>query len=260
MARSFDQILAEVTSKSDPQRNIVLNQISQLPGQQKAEESGLEAKKDQAFGDILGGARRRGLGFSGIPLAEQAQYTASDYAPALANLKSSFNSRKSSLESALADIGKQDYGTAQDIFARDRAFEEQVRQFNEEQALRKQQLEAERAASASSGLPGSLFGGGGDTPASAQMQQRGDKGFNFQDASGRAISAAQYAQLKRIPFRSLLQQMANAGDNGAKQALGYVGDDYGVNKRKLGNLLVSPSQYNNTRNVLNSILGGVNRI
>lgn len=157
MARSFEQILAEVTARSDPQRNIVLNQVSQLPTQQAAEESSLSAKKDQAYSDITDGARRKGLGFSGIPLGEQAKYAATEYAPALANLKSTFGNRRSTLESALADIGKTDYTTAYDIFNQDRSFEEQQRQFNEQMAEQRRQAAEARAAQAN---VAGLFGGG----------------------------------------------------------------------------------------------------
>lgn len=153
MARTLDQILAEVTAKSDPQRQIVLNQISSLPTQQAADEAGLEAKKTQAYDEILGGARRRGLGFSGIPLGEQAKYAATEYAPAVANLKASYGGRKATLESALADIGRTDYSTAYDMFNQDRTFEEQQRQFNI-------QAEAARRAAASQPNPfAGLFGG-----------------------------------------------------------------------------------------------------
>lgn len=133
MARSFDQVLAEVTARSDPQRQTVLKQIAALPTQQAADESALEAQKNQAFDDITLGARRKGLGFSGIPLGEQAKYTATEYAPALANLKSGYGQRRGTLESALADVGRSDYMTAQDIYGRDRAFEEQQRQFDLQQ-------------------------------------------------------------------------------------------------------------------------------
>lgn len=130
MPRNFDTILAEITAKSDPQRKIVLDQVAALPTQQAADEAGLEAKKTQAFDEILGGARQRGLGFSGIPLGEQAKYAATDYAPALANVKAGYGQRKGTLESALADIGRSDYTTAYDIFNQDRNFAEQQRQFN----------------------------------------------------------------------------------------------------------------------------------
>lgn len=251
MARSFQDVLAEVTAQSDPQRNIVLNQISQLPTQQAAEETSLNAQKDQAYQDITDSARRRGLGFSGIPLSEQAKYNATDYAPALANLKSTYSNRRSTLDSALADIGKQDYSTAYDIYNQDRNFEEQQRQFNENLAFQRAQLAAQNASNSS--LAGLLGGGGSSSAPTAQLQQRADKGFNFQDASGRSISAAQYAQLKGIPFRSLLQQMANAGDAGAKQALGYVGDDFGYNAGKVGS-------NQGVANLLNSLLWGANTV
>ena len=171
MARSFEQVLAEVSKQSDPQRQAVLNQITQLPTQQAADESALAAKKDQAYSDILDGARRRGLGFAGIPLGEQAKYNATDYAPAVANLKSSYVGRKSTLESALADIGKQDYSSAYNIFNTDRQFEEQQRQFNEQLA------EQRRQAAAASANVGQYFGGstspsaGGGVNIPAGMQQ-----------------------------------------------------------------------------------------
>jgi hypothetical protein len=144
-ARDFNQILAEVSAKSDPQRKIVLDQVANLPTQQAADESALGARKDQAYEDIVTGARRRGLGFSGIPLGEQAKYAATDYAPALANLKSNYVTQRGTLESALADIGRSDYMDAQDLFDRDRAFDEQQRQFNEQMAA---QRRAEAAAKA----------------------------------------------------------------------------------------------------------------
>lgn len=172
MSRTLDQILAEVTAKSDPQRQIVLGQISSLPTQQAADEAGLEAKKTQAFDDILGGARRRGLGFSGIPLGEQAKYTATDYAPALANMKAGYNTRKSTLESALADIGRSDYMSAQDIFDRDRTFAENQRRYELEQAA-----SAREAATQASPYAG-LFGAQGSqqqAPAPDPMKQKAQK-------------------------------------------------------------------------------------
>lgn len=175
-SRTFDQVLADITAKSDPQRKIVLNQIAALPTQQAADEAGLEAKKTQAFDEILGGARQRGLGFSGIPLGEQAKYAATDYAPAVANLKAGYGARKATLESALADVGRSDYTTAYDIFNQDRNFAEQQRQFNEQQA-------AARRAAAANPFAG-LFGGnqnqgGGQQPQAAQVNSQQQNDYNF---------------------------------------------------------------------------------
>jgi len=205
MARSFQDVLAEVTAQSDPQKNIVLNQISQLPTQQAADESSLDAKKNQAFDDILGGARQRGLGFSGIPLGEQAKYTATDYAPALANLKSTYGTRQASLESALADIGKSNYATANDIFNQDRAFEEQQRQFNANLAFQRQQAAAN---SASGNVLSSLFGG--SQPAAQQTQQQGPD-----QVTQRAYNAIQ--DLLSTKNAGLIQNTYNA----IKKSAGY---------------------------------------
>lgn len=172
MPRKFKDILAEITAKSDPQRKIVLNQISALPTQQLADEASLEAKKDLAYEDILGGARQRGLGFSGIPLAEQAKYNATDYAPAVANLKSTYGGRKATLESALADVGRSDYTTAYDIFNQDRNFAEQQRQFNEQQAA----AQANPFAGLFGGNPGQ---GGGQQPQAAQVNSQQQNDYNF---------------------------------------------------------------------------------
>lgn len=145
-ARSFDQILADVSAQSDPQRQTVLNQIADLPNQQSAAESGLNAQKNQAYQDILSGAQQRGLGFSGIPLAEQAKYNATNYAPALANLKSTYANNKATLEGALAGIGQNDYQTAQSQFNTEQALAEQQRQFDLNYQLQKQQA-AQQSAS-----------------------------------------------------------------------------------------------------------------
>lgn len=114
--------------------------------------------------------------------------------------------------------------------------QEQIRQFNE-------QLGASNRASAASSNPGFSLGGlggaGGGTPA---MSQRGDKGFNFQGSNGQSVSAATYAQLTGQSFRSVLQKMASAGDQGAKTALGFVGDDFGYNPNKIGS---NKALYNN---------------
>lgn len=63
----------------------------------------------------------------------------------------------------------------------------------------------------------------------ARMQQRADGGFNFQDAQGRAISANTYAQIMGIPFVQLVNQMANAGDAGARSVMRGPGVDRDAN-------------------------------
>lgn len=244
--RSLDQILAELNTVYEPQVNSLRQRQSMIPGQIAEEEKGLGAKQEQAFGDILGGARRRGMGFSGIPLGEQAKYTSTEYLPALARLRQSGREQAMSLEDAILGINERRQANA----LQQRQYEQS--RYDTWQANQEQLAESRRQAAANNFSP-TFGGGGGQTggaQASATLTQRADKGFNFTDADGRAISAAQYAQKKGIPFRSLLQKMANAGDAGAKQALGFVGDDYGYNAAKVGN-------NQNVANLLNSLMWGV---
>lgn len=229
MARTFEQVLADVTKQSDPQRQTILRSIADIPSQQLAEEASLTAKKDQAYTDILDGARRRGTGvaFGGIPLGEQAQYAATEYAPAVARMKTGFNERKGTLESALADIGKNDYSSAYSIFNTDRQFEEQQRQFNEQMAENRKQAAAARAAQSAS--LADYFGGGNQaagsfTPQSAKYEKT-QSGFRFFDASGMPINAAQFAKMTSTGYRQLLSEMSKAGDKNAGIALKYVGND-----------------------------------
>lgn len=176
-ARSFDQILADVSAQSDPQRQTVLNQIADLPNQQSAAESGLNAQKNQAYQDILSGAQQRGLGFSGIPLQEQAKYNATNYAPALANLKSTYANNKATLENTLAGIGQNNYQTALGQFNTENALAEQQRQFDLNYGLQQKQLAAQNAYNNYLGgiLNGGSNGGNDGKPAAPDPYANIDK-------------------------------------------------------------------------------------
>lgn len=179
--RSFDQILKEVTAKSDPQRKIVLNQVAALPTQQAADEASLEAKRALANEDIITAARRRGTGIAlgGIPLGEQAKYATAEYAPAVANLKAGYGERRGTLESALADIGRSDYMSAQDLFGRDQQLEEQRRQFDQTMMFnREQAAQQQRAAAAARAMP-TL----GPLPGTTPTQSRTSKTDPLQQAA-----------------------------------------------------------------------------
>lgn len=135
--------------------------------------------------------------------------------------------------------------------------------------LAEQEREANLSASSAADVARITAGSGSGTPSSsgnlgsstnASYQQRAGGGYNFQAPNGQAISAAQYAQLTGTSLRTLLSSMAAGGDNGAKTALNYVGNDNGINENKLHTLEVDPTQYNQTVSILNSILGGVNKV
>jgi hypothetical protein len=145
MARTLDTILSELNQRSDPQKNTILNQISAIPKQIQAEEAGLQAQLNRANEGILASARRRGLGFSGIPVGEQAQYAATEFAPAMARMRGQFEQRRGTLEDALNQIGQNNYMNAQSIYGQERDFYENQRRW---EAQMEMQREADRRAQA----------------------------------------------------------------------------------------------------------------
>lgn len=163
--RTLESVLASLDSVYKPQVESIRQRQSLIPQQIQAEEQGLQAKQTQAFGDILGGARRRGLGFSGIPLGEQAKYTSTEFLPALARLKQSGREQAMSLEDAILGIQERRNSQGQNIFQFEQSLAEQRRQFDEQQKLaREQAAAAQRAAAASNGWMSALGGGGGSKP------------------------------------------------------------------------------------------------
>lgn len=231
-SKTLEQVLSSLSSTFDPQIKGIQQRQQLIPQQIQAEEQGLQARQTQAFDDILGGARRRGLGFSGIPLSEQARYTSTEFLPAMARLRQSGREQALSLEDALLGINERRRSMGQSIFENERNFGEQQRQFNQQMKLQRDQLAAQQRAAASAAWKPNL--GSLDNPTQSGAVQRKDKGYDFKDQFGNPISAAAYAYATNTPFRQLLQTMANAGDVGAKTALGFVGDDYGYDPNKIG--------------------------
>lgn len=230
MASTLQQILRELAPAYNPQVKQIQARQALIPGQIQAEEQGLQAKQTQAFDDILGGARRRGTGiaFGGIPLAEQAKYTSTEYLPALARLRQSGREQAMSLQDALLGIGERKNTLAQQLLqqTRDRRlqqqqFQEGKRQFNlslEEQRRARQAAARSAAASSSYAVPslGSL-GGQASAPKApkASFVEDAPGSFQFTNRKGAPITAAQYAQAQKVDLRDVLKYMGNRGDRNA---------------------------------------------
>lgn len=235
-------MLADIMKESDsyyqPKKDLYNQQLSQTDPQQQAEVQGLQQQQQDSFSQIRDQAQRRGLFFSGIPLAEQAKYTATQFLPAVANLQGKYAQQRFGLQNALADLGSQQYKDAMDI-----------QQHQKDQEFQAQQAELSRQASAA-GSGSFNFGGGGDavTPTATtgvlgatgtsnnlRLRVPGDvsQGFAFTDASGNAINALQYSQMHQVPFYQLLQQMASAGDPGAKAGLSFIGNNGNADPTKI---------------------------
>lgn len=149
--RSLDDIIASLNSVYQPQIGLIQQQQAALPQQAQTQTDALSAKKDQAFGDIVNGARQRGLGFSGIPLGDQAKYLSTDYLPAIANLQTASNQQATSLQQAILQLQQQQNTQGQSIY-----------QSEQDRAA---SLEAAReAAAAQNSAYSGLFGGQTPSP------------------------------------------------------------------------------------------------
>jgi hypothetical protein len=262
MARALDQIIAELDPGYAGSRKTTQTQLDALPGETTAQASGLQAQADQSHTDILDAARRRGMGFSGVPIGEQVKYDSTVFKPALANLYSSQNTRKSSLEEALNSLYRDQRNNAMTIQQSEQTRDEQIRQFNETMNWNREQLarqEAENArdraataAAASAGIGSYLGGGSTNAAKAAQIQRTAKGGYNFYDAAGQAISAGQYAKLTGTGYRELLSQMAKAGDKNANIALQYVGND--------GNYYLNKNAPSNYATNWNAVYGALNAL
>jgi hypothetical protein len=223
--RTLDQVIASLSSVYDPQVQNIQAQQAQLPQQLQTDESALAGKQTQAFGDILSGARRRGTGvaFGGIPLGEQAQYNATTYMPALANLRGTYATKGLSLNDAILGINRDRSTQAQGIFENERNYFEQKRQFDEQMAAQERaRQEAARAASSAAGSYSPSYGydggGGGSAPAA---QASGAKFIGNNDLRGHLNYLAQ-----------------KEGNQDAAIALKYVGND---GKYNLSPYVTNPS-------------------
>lgn len=160
MARPLGQILSELNSVYDPQRQVYNSQISNLDPMQVEEQKGLEAAKQDSFQQITDTANRRGLFYSGIPIAEQQKYTGATYLPAVANLRSRYAQQRFNLQDALAQITRDQYLKGQDIWQTELSRDEAARQAAAARA-------GAGGASPSFGFGGGGGGGGGGAPAGA---------------------------------------------------------------------------------------------
>lgn len=215
MARQLADIITEISSSYNPLReraNTLYNQqFNELQPQETADMSGLEQAKNNAFESINTGANRRGMFYSGVPIAEQSKYVGENYLPSIASLKNRYAGIRGNLYQTLAQtLGSYDTeatNKGQDIYQQELARDEQIRQFNETLAAQERAAAASRASSAGSGSGSGI----GSLIAAAQKP------------AAKAASPAVLGQ--QTTLRQRWQQQANAGDWDAQTLLNYVGDN-----------------------------------
>jgi hypothetical protein len=175
MARTIDQIQAELNAAYQPQADIVNQQIAALPQYYGEQQQALDVARQNAYRDILGGASARGMAYSGMPIAEQTRYMGTKYLPALAGLAQQQSQQRASLQSALNDIYSQRLQRAQAIQQQELDREQQQRQFEQQLAMTRSMY----------GGGGGYSGGGSSSGATdwvrvineARQKAGGDKGW-----------------------------------------------------------------------------------
>lgn len=224
-ARTLDQIIAELNPVYNPQRESIQTQQNLIPGQIAAQESAVTAQKDKAYQDILSGARRRGTGvaFGGIPLSEQAQYNATTFAPAMANLKTAGINQAISLQDALNQINERQQTAAQNIYQteQDRAATAAANQSNVSaylQSLRQGSAAATTPSTSTTPLP--MQSG------NALAIRKSAGNYSFVDSrTNTPITAYQYAQRTGQDIGDLLWEMGNDGDVNAQKIYNILKDN-----------------------------------
>lgn len=218
MAQALSDIISSLDAGYAPSRALIQQQIDALPAQQDAQQQGLQAQASQSYDDITNAARDKGIGFSGIPISEQAKYNATTFLPAVANLKTSTNNQKTSLLDALNQSNLTEQNAGQSILAHQQDLDAQ----NAATAAANKQAEASQAGLAS------LFAPGAQQAAQPAMTaKQNGSGFNFSDTGGNAISAASYAKATGQPIGTVLRTMGQAGDKYAQQAYNEISSNQG---------------------------------
>lgn len=220
-ARTLDQIIAELNPTYQPQVQSIQQQMGLIPQQIATQEAALGAKQSQAYENILSGARRRGTGvaFGGIPLGEQAKYSATEYMPALANLRTAGTQQATSLQDALNQIEERKQTLGQNIYQT-----EQQRAFEAEQAALNR--ESQRQSAATSAISPTMLSqllGGQNQPAARAVQQSPGS-FAFYGADNTPITAAKYAKQTNQNIGDILYDMGASGDRDAQYIYNQLKD------------------------------------
>ena len=157
--RELNSLITTLGKSVQPQKALIDADIAANATAGAAQEAGLQATQQKAFGAIEQGAQNKGMFFSGFSPDQQAEYTASTYLPALAQLQATIAQTRSNLLGKKADLDTDIFKTAfqtregdierkfnWETAAEDRNFQE--RMAREERKFTMEENAKDRAASA----------------------------------------------------------------------------------------------------------------
>lgn len=102
--RKINSLISEIGKSVQPQKALIDADIQSNQRAGDAQIAGLGAQQQQVFGQIEQAASDKGMLFSGFSPDQQAQYTATTYLPALANLQATISQTRSNLMGKKADL------------------------------------------------------------------------------------------------------------------------------------------------------------
>lgn len=260
--RTLDQILQELSTTGGYNAQIenLKQQQALVPQNIQSNIEAANAAQTKAYEDIVTGARRRGVGFSGIPLGEQAKYSSTVYAPAILAAKEQGRTQALGLEQAMNQLISDRYGKAESIRQYEQNLAEQQRQAN-------MQYSAAAAAAAAQQRYNQILADSlnranqTNNTVQGRVEWSKDKGYQFFDYQGNPINAVKYHQAvdTGMNFRDFLTQLNKAhADTNITNALQHVGNDYLVGaapeslRNSLGQLGITGSFRQNKAPLLSS--------
>jgi len=102
--RKLNSLISEIGQSVAPQKALIDADIASNAQAGEAQVAGLDATKDRTFGQIEQRASDKGMLFSGFSPDAQAEYTATSYLPALAQLQAQIAQTRSQLLGKKADL------------------------------------------------------------------------------------------------------------------------------------------------------------
>lgn len=207
MAQTLDQIIADRAALFDPSKALVNSQTAALPGQQAAEQGGLDTAKTNAFGDITNSANAKGVLFSGVPVDQQARYVGEKYLPAKAALDTTYANKRSALEQTLLDIGQKQSTDASSVQNGQISAEAAAQKTADDRAYNESRLQIAAAKAASTAASKVV-----DPAKGYNLARDKGGGLQFTGPNSRPVTAAQYASVTGTNIRDLLSSSGNPGD------------------------------------------------
>lgn len=220
--RDINNIIKELNPSVAAQKKLIDADIAMNATAGAAQEAGLAAQAQQAYGQIEQRAQDKNMLFSGFSPSEQANYNATSYLPALAQLQATIAGTRSQLLGKKADIDTNIFNKAFDTRENDIAVANDWKKMDYQQQWQAKQSQLDRDFQAS------------QNALDRAEQQKDRAAAAAQVAAGNARSAQEALDGDRKAISTELFQVT--GDDGyvspgsyAKAKNAWVGSGYSAN-------------------------------